>query len=206
MSSSDIVCSFASRALSTPSAMSADCSSIVVITPHVSASNPYFPLVYPISRTVSRTIFGMSTYAFVVISPMTMTIPVVQHVSHATQLMGSCSISASRIASEIWSHILSGCPSVTDSDVNNNFSITSSPFLCSGASLSSGRPVQLSLSDRSVGAQCTVNALFQRKTARTSGLSIYRNNPLIVRSLAQVGTFLVKGLPQLLRSFVSPLL
>ena len=45
-----------------------------------------------------------------------------------------------------------------------------------------------------------------RKTARASGLSIYRNNPLIVRSLAQVGTFLVKGLPQLLRSFVSPLL
>ena len=45
ISSSDILFSFASRALSTPSAISADCSSIAVITPHVSASNPYFPRV-----------------------------------------------------------------------------------------------------------------------------------------------------------------
>ena len=35
--------------------------------------------------------------------------------------------SASRIASEIASHILSGCPSVTDSEVNNLFSIVA-PF------------------------------------------------------------------------------
>ena len=37
------------------------------------------------------------------------------------------SIKASRIASEIASHILSGCPSVTDSEVNNLFSIVT-PF------------------------------------------------------------------------------
>ena len=109
--------------------MSADCSSIVVITPQVSASNPYFALVYPISRTVSLTIFGISTYALVVISPITNTIPVVVAVSQATRLIGSFSISASKIASEMASHILSGWPSVTDSDVNNLFSIISSFLL-----------------------------------------------------------------------------
>src|SRR5687767_8441548 len=39
-------------------------------------------------------------------------------VSTATRARGSCSSIASRIESEIWSQILSGCPSVTDSDVN----------------------------------------------------------------------------------------
>src|SRR5262245_33715089 len=43
--------------------------------------------------------------------------PVVTSVSQATRLPGSCAISVSRTASEIWSAILSGCPSVTDSDV-----------------------------------------------------------------------------------------
>ena len=120
---------FASRALSTPRAISADCSSIAVITAHVSASNPYFPRVYPISRIVSLTIFWISTYAFVVISPITSTRPVVVAVSHATRLIGSFSIRASRIASEIASHILSGWPSVTDSEVNKIFSIVFSFFI-----------------------------------------------------------------------------
>src|SRR5713226_3677994 len=44
--------------------------------------------------------------------------PVVTRVSQATLPLGSCSSTASRTASEIWSAILSGCPSVTDSDVN----------------------------------------------------------------------------------------
>src|SRR5699024_6668561 len=61
--------------------------------------------------------------ALVVISPMTMTIPVVVAVSQATRLIGSFSIRASKMASEMASHILSGWPSVTDSDVNNLFSI-----------------------------------------------------------------------------------
>src|SRR5512141_3436783 len=43
--------------------------------------------------------------------------PVVTRVSHATRPSGSSFRIASRIASEIWSAILSGWPSVTDSDV-----------------------------------------------------------------------------------------
>src|SRR5436190_15302977 len=43
--------------------------------------------------------------------------PVVTRVSHATRPVGSSRSTASRTASEIWSAILSGCPSVTDSDV-----------------------------------------------------------------------------------------
>src|SRR5690606_30955830 len=44
--------------------------------------------------------------------------PVVTSVSHATRPCGSCDRIASSTASEIWSVTLSGCPSVTDSDVN----------------------------------------------------------------------------------------
>ena len=59
------------------------------------------------------------------ISPIIITMPVVHAVSHATRAMGSSFKMASRTASEIWSHTLSGCPSVTDSDVNNFFAIRS---------------------------------------------------------------------------------
>ena len=52
------------------------------------------------------------------ISPAITTSPVQVSVSHATRLNGSCARQASRIASEIWSAILSGWPSVTDSLVN----------------------------------------------------------------------------------------
>ena len=48
---------------------------------------------------------------------MTCTMPVVQVVSQATRAYGSLVKISLRIASEIWSQILSGCPSVTDSDV-----------------------------------------------------------------------------------------
>src|SRR5436305_14490107 len=48
--------------------------------------------------------------------------PVVTSLSQATRLALSEDRHASRIASEIWSAILSGWPSVTDSDVNKNFS------------------------------------------------------------------------------------
>src|SRR6185312_10099862 len=54
------------------------------------------------------------------ISPATTTRPVVISVSQATRPSGSSVRTASRIASEIWSAILSGWPSVTDSDVNRN--------------------------------------------------------------------------------------
>src|SRR5438270_4491397 len=46
------------------------------------------------------------------------TSPVAVRVSQATRLTGSSVRQASRMASEIWSAILSGCPSVTDSEVN----------------------------------------------------------------------------------------
>ena len=57
-------------------------------------------------------------YDSVVSSPMTATRPVVVAVSIATRASGSFVRTASRIASDIWSHSLSGCPSVTDSEVN----------------------------------------------------------------------------------------
>ena len=62
----------------------------------------------------------MSTHVSVVISPATTTRPVVISVSHATRPFGSSLSTASRTESEIWSAILSGCPSVTDSEVNWN--------------------------------------------------------------------------------------
>src|SRR6266496_213803 len=72
------------------------------------------------SAIVFRTRRGMSTYVSVVISPATTTRPVVIRVSQATRPCGSSERTASRTASETWSAILSGCPSVTDSDVKRN--------------------------------------------------------------------------------------
>src|SRR5579872_1100567 len=43
--------------------------------------------------------------------------PVAVRVSQATRLMGSSARQASSTESETWSAILSGCPSVTDSEV-----------------------------------------------------------------------------------------
>src|SRR4051794_24832649 len=79
-------------------------------------------------HTVSRTSREMSTYAFVEISPATTTRPVVSMVSHATRPVGSSDRMASRTASEIWSAILSGWPSVTDSELNVQLVTTSSPL------------------------------------------------------------------------------
>src|SRR5712692_4246634 len=71
------------------------------------------------SRTTSRTIAMTSAYAVVVISPATITVPVVVIVSQATRAIGSFASSASSTASETWSHSLSGWPSVTDSLVKS---------------------------------------------------------------------------------------
>src|SRR5437867_13053674 len=71
---------------------------------------------------------GMWTYVEVVISPATTAMPVVTSVSHATRAAGSLAMIASRTASEIWSAILSGCPSVTDSEVKS--------WRCAGTCLS----------------------------------------------------------------------
>src|SRR5258708_36181622 len=67
---------------------------------------------------VPRTSDWKSTYALVVISPAMTTRPVAVRVSQATRLEESSARQASRMASEIWSAILSGWPSVTDSEVN----------------------------------------------------------------------------------------
>src|SRR5918999_5669523 len=70
------------------------------------------------SAILRRTSAGMSTYVSVEISPATTTRPVVISVSQATRPLSSSARTASSTVSEIWSAILSGCPSVTDSDVN----------------------------------------------------------------------------------------
>ena len=62
----------------------------------------------------------MSTYVLVVISPPTTIRPVVTNVSQATRPVGSSRHDRVEHESEIWSAILSGWPSVTDSDVNRN--------------------------------------------------------------------------------------
>ena len=60
----------------------------------------------------------MSTYVSVEISPETTIRPVLTSVSQATLPYGSSASTASSTPSEIWSAILSGWPSVTDSEVN----------------------------------------------------------------------------------------
>src|SRR5579864_375759 len=71
-------------------------------------------------RMVSRIVRWMSRSAWVVTSPMTTQSPLVIAVSQATRASGSCPSIPSSTASETWSQILSGCPSVTDSDVSRN--------------------------------------------------------------------------------------
>src|ERR1043166_5254856 len=70
--------------------------------------------------------------ALVVISPATTTRPVVTNVSHATRAFGSTLNAASSTASEIWSEILSGWPSVTDSEVKRkpDSLLKTTPFVC----------------------------------------------------------------------------
>src|SRR5699024_12251107 len=68
--------------------------------------------------------FGISLCVLVLIYPATYSIPVVTVVSQATVACGSFSNNASSIESDIWSHILSACPSVTDSDVDKCLAIS----------------------------------------------------------------------------------
>src|SRR5439155_18456178 len=95
----------------------------------------------------SRTRRGMSTYVSVVISPATTTRPVVMSVSQATRLIGSSLRTASRTESEIWSAILSGWPSVTDSDVKVKVRADMRPRLAA-ADLNIGRERALVLTLR----------------------------------------------------------
>ncbi len=59
----------------------------------------------------------MSRWTSVEISPETTAMPVLTRVSQATRPFGSSAMIASSTPSEIWSETLSGCPSVTDSEV-----------------------------------------------------------------------------------------
>src|SRR5437867_5340416 len=80
----------------------------------------------------------MSTYVSVVISPATTTSPVVISTSQATRPCGSSARTASRTASETWSATLSGCPSVTDSEVKRN-----SRAMCRGRLVDGEKPREL---------------------------------------------------------------
>ena len=108
----------------TPCEISGLCLLSETITAQFSKSKPIAGSVYPIFLIVSRTTVGISTTAFVVISPATTTNPVVTIVSQATLLFGSCASIASRIASDIWSATLSGWPIVTDSLVKRYLSVS----------------------------------------------------------------------------------
>ena len=70
----------------------------------------------------------MSTCALDVISPITSTRPVVAAHSHATREYGSTARCASSTLSLRISQTLSGCPSVTDSDVKSFFIKNEPPF------------------------------------------------------------------------------
>src|SRR5262245_20855512 len=112
----------------TPAEMSGDWRSIAVTTAQVSTLNPVSGEVYPISRMTRLATSPNSHRPWLVISPATTTIPVLMSASQATRLSGSCARSESRIASEIWSHTLSGWPSLTDSELNTkSLSIAAKP-------------------------------------------------------------------------------
>ncbi len=111
-----VLCSIASL---TPMAMSGLWDAMAICTPQVLPSKPFSLESKPISLTTWRTRSSKFTKAVVVISPRHMTKPVLIAVSQATRAMGSWAMMASNTASLIWSHILSGCPSVTDSEVKS---------------------------------------------------------------------------------------
>src|SRR5207244_5525799 len=91
---------------------------------------------------------GMWTYVEVVISPATTAMPVVTSVSQATRAAGSLAMIASMTASEILSAILSGCPSVTDSEVKT--------WRCAGISRSDRRLSVQASGGPGAGQPCVV--------------------------------------------------
>ena len=75
------------------------------------------------SLMTPRTRSSRSIHDVVLISPETMATPVFTIVSQATRAYLSSLMIASSTASEIWSAILSGCPSDTDSEVKIEYSL-----------------------------------------------------------------------------------
>src|SRR5579864_6338190 len=80
--------------------------------------------------------------------------PVAVRVSQATRLVESSVRQASRMASEIWSAILSGWPSVTDSEVNNKRFLDGNACLLKIA-LGMGQGKSLNVFSNARGAQLT---------------------------------------------------
>src|SRR3954447_23260095 len=122
---------------------------------------------------------GMSAYPSVLTSPATCTRPVVTSVSTATRLCGSCSRSASRIESEIWSQILSGWPSVTDSEVNRRSAAKVAPTVGGGLP-AQGREQQLrdERRVRSRGSDEHVEYAMGHRQLVAGGLAHYRAGPV----------------------------
>src|SRR4051812_9677626 len=117
----------------------------------------------------SRTRPGMSTYTSVVISPATTTRPVVISVSHATRAVGSFVRTASRTESEIWSAILSGWPSVTDSEVKENERVAMRVRLAAGAGETSGER-RVAVGRGRPGSRLPALVLEERDLGREAGL------------------------------------
>ena len=84
-------------------------------------------------------------------------------VSHATRLFGSSSRMASSTASEIWSHILSGWPSVTDSDVKVKL-LNAVSWLCA---IAASRPAGAATSIEDQIGQRELGFCEQRERARS---------------------------------------
>ena len=109
----------------------------------------------------------------VVISPIIWTRPVVQVVSQATRAPGSCFRIASRIASEIWSQILSGCPSVTDSEVNRYLDMVSC-LLFNGKMCGSERQLDENHAAHPVTAANTAKSAFPTHGGKRAQTLIFR--------------------------------
>src|SRR4051812_7604068 len=99
--------------------------------------------------------------------------PVLARLSQATRLVGSSCRSASRTASEIWSHILSGCPSDTDSEVNTKFCNGMGELLGLRCNFAHGRTCARRAHDHYRLLQCIlmVKAYPDRFTRRTPSVS-----------------------------------
>src|SRR5262245_51782543 len=142
------------------------------ITCTPSASNAVVGSSYPSSRIAWRTIGRWSSGAIELISPATTTTPDLASTSQATRLRASCSRYASRMESAMKSHTLSGCPSVTDSEVSTAWRSVRTPpsprFSSSGNAaallMASGRA-----GNRGVAAPHTLAGRLQAERQRAAG-------------------------------------
>src|SRR5690554_2125168 len=128
------------------------------------------------SLITPRTRSSRSTQALVVTSPAMMATPVLTMVSQATRAYLSWAMMASSTASEIWSAILSGWPSETDSEVKTEYSLMSlSPYLTIRGSNIIRRPLQSSLRSQGAersGAVATANGALQKSLQLNSSRSL----------------------------------